>query len=49
MNNKSNLLKIFQKYKNIAHEKSEYIEINFSYIFRTFKKPVFKGRKIKLV
>ena len=49
MNKQRNRLKRFRKYENIAFKENDYMEIDFGYIFRLLIKPVWKGRKIKIL
>ena len=49
MNKQKNRLKRFRKFENIAYKENDYMEIDFSYIFRPSTKPVQKESKIETV
>ena len=49
MNKQKNRLKRFRKFENIAYKENDYMEIDFSYIFRPSTKPVWKESKIETV
>ena len=46
MSKNRNQLKRFRKYENVAHKENNYMEIDFSYIFRAPTKTVWKVTKI---
>ena len=49
MNKNRNRLKRFRKYENTVHKENNYMEIDFGYIFRVSRKPVWKGTRIESI